>query len=82
MMHMILELGLTGIEALHIRAEELAKSQQRCFDIVISRALTGLSDFINIGEPLLAANGILIAMKGKNVDDEVKEAAKAMKQKK
>jgi 16S rRNA (guanine527-N7)-methyltransferase len=82
MKHIIEELGLSGIEAIHTRAEDLAKTMKGGFDVVISRALASLSDFIKIGEPLLAANGILIAMKGKNVDDEVKAAVKIMEKKK
>ncbi|MDO8446821.1 MAG: 16S rRNA (guanine(527)-N(7))-methyltransferase RsmG [Deltaproteobacteria bacterium] len=76
MRHMIESLELTGIEAIHARAEELAKTKKGSFDVVISRALAGLSDFVKIGEPFLKPEGILIAMKGSRADEEVKEAAK------
>lgn len=76
MRHMIEALELTGIEAIHARAEELAKTKKGSFDVVISRALAGLSDFVKIGEPFLKPEGILIAMKGSRADEEVKEAAK------
>lgn len=82
MKHIISELGLADIEAVHIRAEDLAKTRKGCFDVVISRALASLSDFIRLGEPLLAQGGVLIAMKGKNADDEVEEAAKVIERKK
>jgi len=82
MKHIITELDLTYIEAIHSRAEDLAKTRKGGFDVVISRALAGLSDFVKLGEPFLAKDGILIAMKGKNVDDEVKGAAKVMERKK
>lgn len=76
MRHMIEALELTGIEAVHARAEELAKTKKGSFDVVISRALASLSDFVKIGEPFLKPEGILIAMKGSRADEEVKEAAK------
>ena len=76
MKHIIEELGLSGIEAIHTRAEDLAKTRKGGFDVVISRALAGLPDFIKIGEPFLKPEGILIAMKGSRADEEVKEAAK------
>jgi len=76
MKHMIGELGLTGVEVIHGRAEDLAKTRKGGFDVVISRALAGLPDFIKIGEPFLKPEGILIAMKGSRADEEVKEAAK------
>ncbi len=76
MRHMIEALELTGIEAIHARAEELAKTKKGSFDVVISRALASLSDFVKIGEPFLKPDGTLIAMKGSRADEEVKEAAK------
>lgn len=82
MKHMISGLGLTDIEAVHNRAEDLAKTGKGRFDVVISRALASLSDFIKLGEPFLTQDGILIVMKGKNAADEVKEASKALERKK
>lgn len=82
MRHVIAELGLADIEAVHSRAEELAKTRRGGFDVVISRALTNLADFIKLGEPFLKPDGILIAMKGSKADEEVKEAAKVMEKKK
>ena len=64
MNHIIAELSLTGIEVIHLRAEEFAKTKKGAYDVVISRALTNLSDFIKLGEPFLKPDGILIAMKG------------------
>lgn len=82
MKHIIAELGLTGIEAVHSRAEELATTKKGSYDVVISRALTNLSDFVKLGEPFLKPDGILIAMKGSRANEEVKEAAKVLGQKK
>lgn len=82
MRHMIEALELTGIEAIHARAEELAKTKKGSFDVVISRALASLSDFVKIGEPFLKSDGILIAMKGSKADEEVKGAVKILGKKK
>ena len=64
MNHIIAELSLTGIEVIHSRAEEFAKTKKGAYDVVISRAVTNLSEFIKLGEPFLKPDGILIAMKG------------------
>ena len=71
--HVIRTLELQNITARHIRGEELAK-ERRCketFDVIISRAFSNLNDFILKSLPLLARNGILLAMKGKAIDKEV-----------
>jgi 16S rRNA (guanine527-N7)-methyltransferase len=64
--HVIRTLKLVGIEALHIRAEDLADDPAYCrhFDIITSRALTDLKSFIRQARPLLAVNGRMIALKG------------------
>ncbi len=82
MNHIIAELSLTGIEAIHSRAEEFAKTKKGAYDVVISRALTNLSDFIKLGEPFLKPDGILIAMKGSRADEEIRDAAKVLERKK
>lgn len=82
MKHIIAELRLTGIEAIHIRAEDLAKTRKGVFDVVISRALASLSDFVKLGEPFLRSDGILVAMKGSRAEEEVRAAAKVLEQKK
>jgi len=58
---------LEGIEALCIRAEDLAAepAQRKSFDFITSRALTDLTSFIRQALPLLASTGAIIALKGK-----------------
>ncbi len=80
--HIIAELGLTGIEVIHSRAEEFAKTKKGAYDVVISRALTNLSGFIKLGEPFLKPDGILIAMKGSRADEEIRDAARILERKK
>ena len=65
--HVIRTLKLDNIEALHIRAEDLAihPSYINRFNVIISRALSSLEYFVRLALPLLADGGIVIAMKGK-----------------
>ena len=44
------------------------------FNVVISRALTSLNSYIKIALPLLAENGMLIAMKGRLTESELHQA--------
>jgi 16S rRNA (guanine527-N7)-methyltransferase len=65
--HIIRTLKLDNIEALHMRAQDLAvhPSYINRFDVIISRALSSLEYFVCLALPLLADGGIVIAMKGK-----------------
>ena len=64
--HVIRTLKLEGIEALHIRSENLADDPAylKHFDFIVSRALTNLKSFIHQALPLLALKGKIIALKG------------------
>jgi 16S rRNA (guanine527-N7)-methyltransferase len=62
--HVIRNLNLQHIEAIHSRIEELHKTHRGSFNIITSRAFTRLDRFISLASPLLAENGVLIAMKG------------------
>ena len=71
--HVIRTLKLEGIEALHIRSENLADDPAylKHFDFIVSRALTEIKSFIRQGLPLLAEEGVMIALKGKVDQTEV-----------
>jgi len=75
--HVIRTLNLEGIQALHIRAEDLKDEPAylKHFDFIISRALTDLESFIRHGLPLLAEAGVMIALKGKVDQIEVEKVA-------
>ena len=75
--HLIRTLGLTGVSILQGRAERLAreKGNARNFDIVISRAFSGLEKFLRLGAPFVKNGGCLIAMKGKRAEKELRESA-------
>lgn len=64
--HIIRRLELENIGAVHVRAEELAEKPefQVTFDVIISRALSSMPDFIDLALPLLDKKGVIIAMKG------------------
>ena len=64
--HVIRTLKLDNIEALHIRAEDLAihPSYINRFNVIISRALSSLNFFVRLALPLLADGGVIIALKG------------------
>jgi len=58
------ELGLSNLRALHARVETLDPKAGR-FDVITSRAFASLADFTALTEPLLADDGVWMAMKGK-----------------
>ena len=68
--HAIRTLKLEHTEAIHGRAESLANdpSYRQRFDTIISRALSALPDYIRLAQPLLAAGGMIIALKGRSDD--------------
>jgi len=64
--HVVRMLDLQGIEARHIRAENLAAYPEYTmrYDVIVSRALSKLDSFVGLAHPLLAENGVIIALKG------------------
>lgn len=73
--YMIRQLGLAEVEARQIRAEELAEmsAYQQAYDVVISRAVTSIKQFVILGTPFLKKDGIMIAMKGPEFSKELEE---------
>ncbi|MFH2219905.1 MAG: 16S rRNA (guanine(527)-N(7))-methyltransferase RsmG [Pseudomonadota bacterium] len=79
--HVIRKLGLTGIKALHARARGASivdfetpggreDSVDYVFDVVVSRAVTSLENFIQLALPLVALGGSIVALKGKMTEEE------------
>ena len=64
--HALRILKLESIEAHQIRAENLHEdpAYANLFDVIISRALSPLKLFVKMALPLLAQQGIIMAMKG------------------
>ena len=65
-----LELGLDNVDVLNRRLEQL---RAQPFDVIVSRALGPLPDFLRLTRHLLAPQGRWIAMKGRLPEDELRE---------
>jgi len=73
--HVIRTLELENIEALHIRAEDLAQDPlyRNRFKAVISRAVSSLAIFHRLALPFLIEGGCTIALKGDCGNEETDE---------
>lgn len=78
--HVIDELGLTGIECVHGRAEELGKNKayREQFEVCASRAVANLAVLSEYTLPFVKKGGYLIALKGQKLDEELAEGEKAI----
>ena len=63
-------LGLRNLSAVHARVETMHAGP---FDVITSRAFSSLREFTARTEPLLAWDGVWLAMKGKPPEDEIAE---------
>lgn len=72
--HVIRALNLQNIETIHARIEDLHKTHRHSFSVITSRAFTRLDRFVTLAAPLLAENGMLIAMKGGQAEGEIAES--------
>ncbi len=79
--HCIEILSLDNVRAYHDRAEEFAgKSEHReKYDIVLARAVASLPVLLEYCLPFLKDGGIFLAMKGRTIDEEIKDSVKALK---
>ncbi len=77
--HVIRELGLKHIEAIHTRIEDLDQHNMTQYDVIVSRAFSDLSKFVTVSLPYLAANGHLIAYKARGYTSEVPELYETVK---
>lgn len=73
------ELGLSGAEAVHMRAEDAGRSEtfRESFDIAVARAVASMPVLLEYCLPLVKPGGIFIAMKGSS-GDEVAASGKAL----
>ena len=64
--HVIRQLQLERIQALHARAEDLAGQSGGCkrFHVIVCRALGSLEDILRLAAPLILPGGRLVALKG------------------
>jgi 16S rRNA (guanine527-N7)-methyltransferase len=75
--HIIRSLGLKGIAATHgrIQDEEILRSLQGRFDIILSRAFSDLRTFLALSFPFLKERGTVVAMKGRVENKEIRVLA-------
>ncbi len=64
-----IELGLENVTVAQSRVEQFDTVDR--FDVIVSRAFASLPQFVHLTLPLLAASGILLAMKGTLPADEI-----------
>jgi 16S rRNA (guanine527-N7)-methyltransferase len=63
-------LGLKGCRVLEGRAEQMAGDSEEKFSIVVARAVTTLEKLWRWSQPLLQPDGVLLAMKGGDIEEE------------
>ena len=73
--HMIGELGLENVTAVQARAETYLPPER--FDTVIARAFAALPRMLALTDHLVAETGVLLALKGKYPQAELRELAEA-----
>lgn len=72
------KLELNKIRAIHSRAEEYARKNRDCFDVVTARAVAPLNILLEYCIPLIKQNKYFVAMKG-NISREIFLSEKALK---
>jgi 16S rRNA (guanine527-N7)-methyltransferase len=79
--HVIDTLGLTGIDAIHGRAEELGHdpNYRERYDLATARAVASLPALIELCTPFLRIGGRALLPKSEDIDQELREGAKAAK---
>ncbi len=67
----VLELKLKNVEILHSRVEN--HHPQQAYDAVLARAFASLAEIVKLTAHLPVKGGVLLAMKGQNLDAELTE---------
>lgn len=75
------KLDLSNIQAIHGRAEEIARNKfyREKYDVAVSRAVANLSTLTEYMLPFVKIGGKCICMKGANVNEELERAQNAIK---
>lgn len=78
--NVIEKLGLTGVEAIHGRAEDYAKKGKlrEQFDLCVSRAVANLSTLSEYCLPFVKMGGQFISYKSEKIAEEMEAASKAI----
>lgn len=74
------KLGLSDVETVHGRAEDIAKKEQyrENFDVVVSRAVANLASLSEYCVPFIRQGGYFVSYKSGTVDEEARNAKKAI----
>jgi 16S rRNA (guanine527-N7)-methyltransferase len=74
------ELGLENVATIHSRAEDGAQNVElrEKFDVATSRAVANMSVLSELCIPYVKLNGYFVALKGPAIEEELKDAQKAM----
>jgi 16S rRNA (guanine527-N7)-methyltransferase len=78
--HLVGELGLSDVDVLTGRAEDLGQrtGYRETFDVALARAVAGLSVLVEYALPLVRVGGVFVAQKGPDVQDEVDDAERGL----
>ena len=76
------KIELKNVDLIHGRAEDIANDSKyrETYDIVTARAVSNLATLSEYCLPFVKLNGLFIAMKSGNIDGEIEEAKKAIKE--
>lgn len=79
--HVSRSLKFRDFTPLHARLEDLpAKENLVPFDMVVTRAFAPVKDILSLAEPVLAKNGIVVAMKGADGLEELTDSKEFLKE--
>lgn len=79
-LNMVIEkIGLKDIEVINDRAENYIKEHRESYDFVTARAVAQLNILSELAIPFVKINGLFIAMKGSNYEQEIEESGVAIK---
>ena len=73
------KLGFADVRLVHARAEEPPEGFRESFDVATARAVARLNVLCELCLPYVKEGGVFLAMKGPELDAEVKEAYVALK---
>ncbi|MCL2571883.1 MAG: 16S rRNA (guanine(527)-N(7))-methyltransferase RsmG [Defluviitaleaceae bacterium] len=68
------ELGYADVETVHARVEDYVKNVGEMYDIAVARAVARLEKLADYALPLVKPGGLFLAMKGPNIEEEIKNA--------
>ena len=78
--HIVERLGLAGVQVLRARAEDLGQDAKyrESFQVALARAVADLAVLVEYALPLLRLEGMFVAQKGLEVEEEVQAAQAAV----